>query len=396
MNQKSQTKHKPRPYQICIRCVMDTTDPEIQFDKNGVCNHCRGYEEAVQLYMVPEARREAALHKLVAEIKAYGRGKEYDCAIGVSGGVDSTYVAYLVRQFGLRPLAVHMDNGWDSELAVSNIEKVLKRLEIDLHTHVLDWEEFRDLQVAFLKASVPDAEIPTDHAIWAVLHKVAAERELRYILLGANVATEHILPRSWTYGIMDWRYIRSIHRKFGRTRLRTFPHIGFWGLRFYYPFIKGIRTINVLDFINYDKKEAMRILQGELGWRPYGGKHYESIYTRIFQGYILPTKFGIDKRRAHLSTLIMSGQTSRAEASRELDQPAYAGYMPQEDKEYLLKKFGFKEHDFEGIMGLAPRSYRDYPNSVFHTKLYMGTVQTIEFGKWMRRIGLRPSSPRTF
>ena len=205
-----------RPYQICTRCVMDTTDPNIIFDENGVCNHCKSHEQAIKRRILPKDRREAALNKLVEEIKDSGKGKQYDCIIGVSGGVDSTYVAYLVKQLGLNPLAVHMDNGWNSELAVSNIEKVLNDMDIDLYTEVLDWEEFKELQIAFLKASVSDAEIPTDHAIWAVLFEQAIKNKVKYIILGTNVVTEGILPSSWTYGTQDWLYISDVNARFGK------------------------------------------------------------------------------------------------------------------------------------------------------------------------------------
>lgn len=375
-----------RPYQLCTRCIMDTSDPGIVFDEAGRCNHCRDYELVAQTQVLPPGLRQAALEQLVGDIKAAGHNRDYDCIIGVSGGVDSTYVAYLVKQLGLRPLAVHMDNGWDSELAVSNIEKVLKQLDIDLFTHVLDWEEFKDLQISFLKASVSDAEIPTDHAIHAVLYQQAARHNIKYILFGTNHVTEAILPVSWTFGIQDWRYINGVHRQFGSKSLRTFPHLGYWILNYYYRQVKRIRQVSVLDYIDYNKLEAIRVLTDVLGWRPYGGKHYESIYTRFFQGYILPTKFGIDKRRAHLSTLIMSGQITRDAALAEVRQPPYAGYMQEEDMDYVLKKLGFSEEEFRQIMALPIRIYHDYPNSLPLVKL----TRTLNLGRWARFVGIKP------
>lgn len=375
-----------KPYQMCMRCIMDTSDPDITFDEAGLCNHCRDYETVMQTQVPPPEQRQAALEQLVSEIKTAGQGREYDCIIGMSGGVDSTYVAYLVKQLGLRPLAVHMDNGWDSELAVSNIEKVLKKLEIDLYTHVLDWEEFKDLQLSFLKASVSDAEIPTDHAIHAVLYQQAARRNIKHIVFGTNLATEAILPVSWTFGIQDWRYISGVHRQFGSKPLKTYPHTSYWAQNYHYRQIKRIRRVSVLDYINYNKAEAMQMLTDVLGWRPYGGKHYESIYTRFFQGYILPTKFGIDKRRAHLSTLIMSGQLTREAALAEIRQPPYAGYMQEEDMDYVLKKFGFSEEEFQRIMALPIKTYRDYPNSLPLVKL----TRTLNLGRWARFVGVRP------
>lgn len=374
------------PYQMCTRCIMDTSDPGIVFDEAGRCSHCRDYELVAQTQAPPPGQRQAALERLVGEIKATGHNRDYDCIIGVSGGVDSTYVAYLVKQMGLRPLAVHMDNGWDSELAVSNIEKVLKQLDIDLFTHVLDWEEFKDLQISFLKASVSDAEIPTDHAIHAVLYQQAARRNIKYVLFGTNHVTEAILPVSWTFGIQDWRYINGVHRRFGSKSLKTFPHLGYWTLNYYYRQVKRIRQISVLDYIDYNKVEAIRVLTDVLGWRPYGGKHYESIYTRFFQGYILPAKFGIDKRRAHLSTLIMSGQITRDAALAEVRQPPYAGYMQEEDMDYVLKKLGFSEEEFRQIMALPIRTYHDYPNSLPLVKL----TRTLNLGRWARFVGIKP------
>ena len=348
-----------RPYQICTRCVMDTTDPDIVFDENGVCNRCKSQELAIKHRVLPTDRREDALNKLVEKIKASGRGNQYDCIIGVSGGVDSTYVAYLVKKLGLNPLAVHMDNGWNSELAVSNIEKVLNDMDIDLYTEVLDWEEFKELQIAFLKASVSDAEIPTDHAIWAVLFEQAIKNKVKYIILGTNVVTEGILPSSWTYGTQDWLYIKDVNKRFGQKVLKTFPHLSLLK-KVYYELVKKIKVISILDYIDYNKDDVRKVLEEELGWRYYGGKHYESIYTRFFQGYILPNKFNIDKRKAHFSSLIVSGQITRQDALKELETPAYAGYMLEEDMEYICKKFEFSQETFQQIMSLPVKSYADY------------------------------------
>ncbi|MFN8384166.1 MAG: N-acetyl sugar amidotransferase [Anaerolineales bacterium] len=346
-------------YRICTRCVMDTTDPDIVFDENGVCNHCHTYDRMVREYVVDG---DAGLHKLeqIAEkIRKDGQGKKYDCVIGVSGGVDSTYVAFRVKQLGLRPLAVHLDNGWDSELAVKNIEETLKRLDIDLYTEVLDWEEFRDLQVSFLKASTPDSEIPTDHAIVALLSNMAEKLGVKYIIVGHNVRTETHLPRSWSQGHFDWKYIRAIQEKFGTLPLKTFPHFGF--IKFYLRMITQKR-IEILNYIGYNKKEALRILQDDLGWRYYGGKHYESIYTRFYQGYILPEKFGFDKRRSHLSSLVCSGEITRIQALDDLKAPTYAPSMQEEDREYVVKKLGLTEDEFTVIMASPRKTYWDYPS----------------------------------
>jgi len=349
---------------------MDTTDPNIVFDDKGICNHCYDYDRMMTQKVVHGEAGLQYLHQLVEKIKADGRNKPYDCIIGVSGGVDSTYVAYLVKkELGLRPLAVHMDNGWDSELAVKNIEETLKRLEIDLHTEVLDWEEFKDLQVSFLKASTPDSEIPSDHAIWAVVGKLAEELKIKYILSGFNVRTETHLPSAWSQGHFDWKYIRSVHAQFGTKKLLTFPYIPFFA---YYRRLLTQKRVDILNYIDFNKTEAMKILENELGWRYYGGKHHESIYTRFYQGYILPTKFGYDKRRSHLSSLICSKEISRSEALEEIKKPSYAPSLQEEDREYVAKKLGLGEDAFEDIMNAPKKTFSDYSSygRIFESPLF--------------------------
>lgn len=351
-----------KPYQICTRCIMDTTDTEIQFDENGVCHHCRRYDEDLpkRVFKGDDARRR--LEKMVTNIKKSAKGSEYDCIIGVSGGVDSTYVAYLTKKLGLKPLAIHFDNGWNSELAVSNIEKTLDALEIDLFTYVIDWREFKDLQLSFLKASTPDGEIPTDHAISALLFREADKRGIRYIISGMNFSTEAMSVPSWAYGHSDWKYIRSVHKIFGSSSLRKFPHFTFMDL-FWWTFIKGIKVVSILNYVEYSKEHVMELMQNELGWVYYGGKHYESVYTRFFQGYILPKKFNIDKRRGHLSDLILSGQIPREKALEEIQKPGYDAKLLRQDKEFIIKKFVLTEESFENLMKLPVKSFTEYPNS---------------------------------
>jgi N-acetyl sugar amidotransferase len=344
---------------------MDTTDPDIEFDENGVCSHCKNYDRLEQSLM-PQEKRQEALIRIVDMIKTKGKGKEYDCVIGVSGGEDSTYVAYLAKTLGLRPIAIHVDNGWDSELAVSNVEKVLKKLGFDLYTYVIDWEEFRDLQVAFLKSSTPDAEQPTDHAIWTVLFKVAAERNLP-ILIGHNFVTEIVFPYNWSYGINDWRYIKDVSEKHGNVKLNKYPHLNFFKWSIYYPYIRRVKVINILHYVNFNKNEIDQILREKLDWRSYGVKHYESIYTRWFQGYYLPQKFNIDQRRAYLSALVNAGQISRQAALEEIQTPPLDSEILENDMEYVIKKLKLTEVEMAAIMQ-APvnthrcyRSYDDYP-----------------------------------
>ena len=364
---------------------MDTTDPDIQFDENGVCNHCKQYMHRAKKYLFLDTAGQQELKRLIEEIKAKGKGKNYDCIVGVSGGVDSTFVAYNVKKLGLRPLAVHVDNGWDSELAISNIKKCLKKLNIDLYTYVPDWEEFRDLQISFLKASVPDAELPTDHAIGAVLYQTAAQKDIPAIISGTNLATEGILPSSWVYSAADWKYIQAVGRKFGRVSLRSYPHYSLFDL-FYYGAVKRTQRIRLLDYIPYVKKDAMQILEDELGWKYYGGKHYESIYTRFFQGYILPKKFNIDKRKAHLSTLICSDQMTREEALEEMKHNPYTEEMQREDMQYVIEKLGLTEEEFEQIMALPVKKFSDYPNNSH----ILNIVVALRITSVGRKLGLLP------
>jgi N-acetyl sugar amidotransferase len=350
-----------QPHRRCTRCIMDTSDAEIQFDAAGICNHCRSYFARAEHELLPESERADALGAIVERIRRAGRGRDYHCVVGVSGGVDSTYTAYLASKLGLRPLAVHLDNGWNSEQAVRNIERALAALRIDLYTHVLDWEEFRDLQVAFLRASTPDGEIPTDHAIAALLYRTAAKQGVRYIIDGRNLTTEGILPPSWSRGHADWKYIRSVQARFGTRPLRRFPHVGI-GAFAYYTLVRRLKTVSPLNYVTYVKADVMQTIRKELGWEYYGGKHYESVYTRFFQGYILPVKFGIDKRKAHLSTLICSGQITREQALDELTAPIYPAGLLEQDTRFVLKKLELSEAEFAAIMAAPPRTFWDYPS----------------------------------
>lgn len=348
-----------RPYGICSRCVMDTSDPEIRFDAAGVCHHCRQYDHLVALSLPEPAAARDRLSRLVARMKRDGGGKEYDCVLGVSGGVDSSYAAVKVRELGLRALAVHFDNGWDSELAVQNIERLVTALGMDLTTYVVDWNEFRDLQLAFLRASTPDAEIPTDHAIFSLIRQVALAQKVRYVVSGTNLRTETHIPAAWSQGHQDWKYIRAVHARFGTLPLRTYPHRSRLQDRHYRLRTRYVEILNLLDYV---KAEAKAHLEAHYGWRDYGGKHHESIYTRFCQGYLFPVKFGFDKRRAHLSSLICSRQVSREEALRILEQPACPPEVQQSDREYVAKKLGLSPAQFAEIMALPVKSMRDYPH----------------------------------
>jgi N-acetyl sugar amidotransferase len=349
-------------YRICTRCIMDSSDPEITFDDEGICHHCRRYERTVAAHVRHGDAGRAELAAIARRIAAEGEGRPYDCVIGLSGGIDSTYVAYLTKQLGLRPLAVHVDNGWNSETAVRNIESVVTRLGIDLHTEVLDWEEFRSLQVAVLRASTPDCEIPTDHAIGAVLYRTAIRHGIRHIIHGSNLVTEQMVPRTWSAGHTDWQYIAAVNRQFGDRRLATYPHYTQYDLKLRFPVLKRIRQIFALNFVDYDKSAAIELMQRELGWASYGGKHHESIYTRFYQTYLLPRKFGIDKRRPHLSCLINSGQITRDQALAEMQQPPLAEEQTAIDRAFVIKKLGLGESEFTAILAAPPLCFWDYPS----------------------------------
>jgi N-acetyl sugar amidotransferase len=370
-NGKPYLEMSGRPYRICTRCVMDTADPYIRFDDRGICNHCLEHDKIMSQVLLAPEEMELKLREIVSQIKEEGSGKKYDCVIGVSGGVDSTYVAYMIRQLGLKPLAVHLDNGWDAELAVQNIENAMKKLNIDLYTVVLDWEEFKDLQLSFLKASTPDSEIPTDHAIVASMRHTAAKIGVRYIITGYNVKTETHLPPAWSQGHYDWKYIKSIQKKFGTVPLRTYPHLSYVTSRRY---LRRQKMVNILDYMHYVKKEAMGLMEKELNWQYYGEKHFESIYTRFYQGYLLPTKFGYDKRKVHYSSLICSGQMMRNEALEALKKPPYPLSMQKEDVNYVIKKIDITEEEFDAIMKMPRKSFWDYPSyaRMVRTPLYHG------------------------
>jgi N-acetyl sugar amidotransferase len=342
---------------------MDTTAAEITFDEKGICNFCHQYDNVIVKDLYVDKGGEESLGNLIKKMKKDGKNNQYDCLIGISGGVDSSYVAYLVKKiYGLRPLAIHLDNGWNSELAVANVENIVKKLDIDLSTSVLDWKEFKDIQKSFLKASVSNIEIPTDHAIWALLIKTAAKHKIPYIIAGNNVVTESIMPESWLYTSKDSKFIRAIHKLFGNVKLKTYPSLSTFDY-VYYLLIKGIRWVPILNYINFVKSDAKQLLIDEFGWRDYGGKHYESIFTRFFHSYYLPVKFGYDLRKSYLSALVCSNQISRQEALEELQRPPIEQNLLKQDKDYIIKKLGLTPEEFDEIIIAPNKSYTDYPNN---------------------------------
>jgi N-acetyl sugar amidotransferase len=348
-------------YRICNRCVMDTSATEIIFYQDGRCSFCKDFDERVS-QEIHKDLPDNFLSEFAKKVKKAGKNNEYDCLIGISGGVDSSYVAHLTKELGLRPLAIHLDNGWNSELSVSNIENLCDKLDIDLETHVLNWKEFKDIQTSFLKSSISNIEIPTDHAIWAVLVKKAAKLNIKYIISGSNAATESIMPNSWLYTSKDSKVIRSIHKKFGKLRMKNYPYLTTFDY-FEKLFVRGIKWVPILNYTDFDKEKAKALLVSKYDWRDYGGKHYESIFTRFFHSYYLIEKFGYDLRRAYSSAEICSGQLSRKKALEDLKKAPAETSMVKSDIEYVKKKLGFSDKDFELIIRKTNLSFEHYPNN---------------------------------
>lgn len=375
-----------RDYQVCSRCILDTNDDsDITFDAQGVCNHCSTYDRVANERLLQGEQRSVKLASLLEEMRIGSGGRDYDCVVGVSGGVDSTYVAYLAKRFGLRALVVHCDNGWNSELAVKNIENIVNKLGYDLFTYVINWEEFRDLQLSYLKASVVDIEAITDHAIVASLYRLAAKHGVKHILSGENMVTEGVLPSRWVHNKNDLMNIKAIHRRFGRLPLKTFPTLGF-ARKLYYQKLRAIKYVPVLDFVDYVKEDAKKVIAEELGWRDYGGKHHESIFTRFYQCYILPVKFRIDKRKSHLSTLVCSGQISREDASEQIKKDIIDPAQLVADKEYVIKKLGLTTESFDALMSLPVRNHTEY-RSILNVYRRVRPVARVALQMRKRRLG---------
>lgn len=367
-----------RNYQQCTHCVMDTVgDSQIKFDEQGVCIYCKEYKGLKEALVPEDAEARKILTEKVLEIKTAAAGKQYDCILGLSGGVDSSYLAYVAKQQGLNPLCIHFDNGWNSEMAVKNIENIVNKLGFDLNTYVINWDEFRDLQRAYFFAGVIDIEALTDHAIFASIYKLAFKTGIKYLLSGSNVVTEGILPHHWTHRKSDYINIIDIHKKYGSIPLKTFPLID----KKTKDKIKkwGIETVELLNWLPYNKAAAKQTLKDELGWQDYGGKHYESVFTKFYQAYILPKKFKVDKRKAHLSTLINSGQITRQYALDELSKPIYNPEELKRDKVYVLKKLGFTEEEFDTMMNKKPVAHTAFAveGSLFHYYPFLKPLQPL-------------------
>lgn len=349
-------------YQICTRCVMDTSDPAISFDAQGVCSHCRRFDLVISKAWHPNEHGAAMLSAQLDHMRAERRGQEYDCIMGLSGGIDSSYLALKVKEMNIRPLVVHVDAGWNSELAVHNIERVVNYCGFDLTTVVIDWEEMRDLQVAYLRAGVANQDVPQDHAFFASLYRYAIKHGIRHVINGSNYATESVLPQTWGHSAMDGRNLKAIHKRHGTRPLRTFPVLGFVEKNIYYPYIRKMKVLRPLNLMPYDKRHALRHLQATIGYKDYAYKHGESVFTRFFQNHYLPAKFGYDKRRAHLSSEILAGLTTRETALQLLQEPLYDPNDLQRDKTYIAKKLRLPPEEFEALLLSPGHAYFEYAN----------------------------------
>lgn len=364
-----------RDYQICTNCVMDTSDSAITFDEKGQCDHCNNFYNSIEPSWDTEEAGAKKLAEVVEQIKKDGEGKPYDCIIGLSGGVDSSYLAwYTVKVLGLRPLLYSVDTGWNLEVAVNNVKKIVDGLGVKLHEDVVDWEALKDLQIAYFKSQVPYQDTPQDHVIFAALYNYAVKNGIKYVLTGGNYSTECVRePNEWVY-LNDLRQIKDIHRRFGTRSIKTLPLCGMFKYRLYYRYFKGMKIVRPLDLIPYTKANAIATLKREFDWEPYQNKHFECIFTRFYEGYWLPKKFGYDKRRAHFSSLILTGQFSREAALEILKKPPYDEETAMADMEFIVNKLGLTKEEFLALMEQPNKTYRDYKNSAWISKLAIKTA----------------------
>jgi N-acetyl sugar amidotransferase len=346
---------------ICSKCVMDTTDSRITFDQEGVCDHCRLFEAQVLPNWHTGERGDREFRALAERIEASGRGKEFDCIIGMSGGIDSSYLTHEAVSYGLRPLVFHVDAGWNSQVAVNNIEKIVDKCGLDLYTEVIDWEEMKDLQLAFFKSAVPHIDTPQDHAFFATMYKFADQHGIKFIMTGANYSTECIRnPIEWMYYQSDSIQLRDIHRRFGTRPLRKFPTTSIFRHKIWLPYVKGIRVVRPLNYVPYTKADAVKLLVNKYGWQPYPQKHFESRFTRFYEGFWLPKKFGYDTRKVQFSSLIVTEQMSREEALVQLKEPALDEATVRQEFEYVANKLGISPGELQGYLELPNKTYRDY------------------------------------
>lgn len=372
-----------RDYQICNNCVMDTTDFMITFDEKGICDHCSGFYKNILPNWHTDERGWNDLQAIVRNIKKEGEGKEFDCIMGMSGGIDSSYLTYVAKEkLGLRPLVFHVDAGWNSQEAVNNIEKLVDALDLDLYTEVINWEEMRDLQLAFFKSGVAHIDTPQDHAFFATMYNFAFQHRIKYILTGANFSTECVKnPLEWHYHASDLVQLKDIHKKFGRRPLKQFPLTNILKHKIYYRYLKGIRVVKPLDYVPYIKREAVKLLSDNFGWQTYPQKHFESRFTKFYEAYWLPEKFGIDKRRVQFSSLILTEQMTRAEAIEQLKKSSYDSDTIHHDFEYIATKLGISVEELRGYFEAPNKSYLDYKSQIRTYKIGTLVMQMLGLEK---------------
>jgi N-acetyl sugar amidotransferase len=341
---------------------MDTSDTKIIFDDQGVCDHCNRFYKNILPNWHTDEKGWDSLQKIVEKIKKEGEGKDFDCIMGMSGGADSSYLLYIAKErLGLRPLVFSVDTGWNTQLAVNNIEKMVDKLGLDLYTEVIDWEEMRDLQLSFFKSGVAHIDLPQDHAIFATMYNFAEKHKIKYILTGANYSTECVRnPLEWFYYGTDTRQIKDIHNQFGQQPLKNFPLSNILRHKVYLRYLKGIKVVTPLNYVSYIKEEAMQFLVKNFGWQKYPQKHFESRFTKFFEGYWLPKRFGYDTRKVQFSSLILTRQMTREEALKKLSQPSYDENTIAQDFEYIATKLGISVNELQEYMDLPKKSVRDY------------------------------------
>lgn len=343
---------------------MDSSDTRITFDENGVCDHCNDFYKNVKPNWQTDEQGLRALTEIIDKIKKDGKGKDFDCILGLSGGVDSSYMLHIaVKEFGLRPLVFHVDGGWNSELAVHNIQMLVEKLGLDLYTEVINWEEMRDFQLAFFKSGVPHIDIPQDHAFIATLYNFAHKYKIKYILNGGNISTECVRnPMEFLYYGTDMAQIKDIRRKFGSSKMETYPFSSVLRHKFYLRYIKGITVVKALNYRPYIKNEALNLLEKEYGWKPYPQKHFESRFTKFYEGFWLPERFGFDTRRVQFSSLILTQQMTREEALQKLKTPAYNPETIEDEFNYIATKIGITTDELRSYFTMEKKFYWDYNN----------------------------------
>ena len=376
-----------KSYQICSTCVMDTSDTKIAFSDHGVCDHCLGFTRDVLPNWFPNDLGKDLFRKMVVTIKRAGKGKPFDCIMGMSGGLDSSYLLHLaVTEFGLRPLVFHVDGGWNTDLAVNNIQMLVDKLGLDLYTEVINWQEMRDFQLAFFKSGVPHLDIPQDHAFVATLYHFANKYNIKYIVNGGNYSTECVRnPKDWMYYGTDMPQLRDIHGQFGTRSLDTYPFSSVLFHKVYLRYIKGVQVVKPLNYLPYTKDEASQVLSDLYGWRPYPQKHFESRFTRFYESYWLPTRFGFDTRRVQYSSLILTGQMTRAEALLRLESPAYDPETIDEDFEYIATKLGITVDELRKYHEMPLKTYRDYKNQDWLFGLGAATLKFLGIERSVKR-----------